>query len=1072
MQKNKKTHGAVSVFLVLILVPCIVVSSIFVDISRVHLSKNVAASSADLALNSLMTNYDYDLSDWYGLAASCQSIDEFYEISAEYFLRMLSSQGISDEEIVLISDYYANATNDDTIYDLLEMENLTDTGDIIKPISGADMTNAALVKNQVVEFMKYRAPIELTTDIIERLQNDTSVTEAVEAEENKPLVDDKTEYYEAEGELLAAAFNSYVAIYDYFSSARGNGMTNDKLKEYADNLTDYKNAYEAIHKLMISNLWNTSGLSQYTRVTVSLDAYSYDEKSTEIYSRTETKDGVTEYYINGEKITNLLQGLETAIGEFDTAKSNYVTASASFMSNLPGSGASQANSVQWWVRMDRAVNASSGTNYTSELRDKAKKMLDAYAKVLAIKSCKLEEDAPDDWETRYGSLTDAVETRQTNYLTGNVVNNGDSYLKAVKMLEDVSANNIDAIQPSGVSIIVDGQSKTVEEVVPYISGKLNEIKTELQNYIDLLDIAIDGNEYDFSVPKNDRVKSLDKLLQLVDTYNEKKTDWSNTADNTNTNMGGKDREEISKIEDVYEKINSASVTEMKSRLKNIRTQFQTVITAIDSMKYGSKKAVKLNSYSSFKAQAGTQVSESGIGLTNQEIESYASSTFSKLFAPNTEKVLVLNHTSDVQYNPEINPETGSVSTPELFMFFQSKFGGLSKQDVTQKKDELDDGKSVGENKADEAKNKGRYTGGGTDITKDFSSEGNFNLIDGSISGCMDLIEGLIALDVTDIRDDLYVTSYMMNMFSYATYENEGMYQLVDKKTDLTLGNYEEKYNAVKGSAGRKGSWLSDALVDEYNKSLTNKMINKENNAAYEAEIEYILYGGRDDKGNSDNVKSVYNDIYGIRYVLNLVSGFKNFWRSNSADNTTAVAIETIAALIASATGGIVPEPLTKVILIPILTVFETSKDLDRLEAGFPVELFKVESDDWWIKVPELESVGSFTSALSGAFDGPNKDKGLFYSDYLTLFVYLGLASENSAKAMYERMAEVIQANIRKLSGENDYSMSKAKVYFELNAEIRVKPLMLTLPIFNEYENDLDTKTDWCTFKVSAIRGYT
>lgn len=70
----------------------------------------------------------------------------------------------------------------------------------------------------------------------------------------------KTEYYEAEGELLTAAFNSYLAIFDYFSAARENQMSADKLKNYADSLTDYKNAYKQIHKLMVSNLWNTAGL--------------------------------------------------------------------------------------------------------------------------------------------------------------------------------------------------------------------------------------------------------------------------------------------------------------------------------------------------------------------------------------------------------------------------------------------------------------------------------------------------------------------------------------------------------------------------------------------------------------------------------------------------------------------------------------------------------------------------------------------------------------------------------------------------------------------------------------------
>ena len=75
----RKNHGAISVFLILILVPCMLVSSIFVDISRVQLSKAVAESSAELALNTLKTYYDYDLSRYYGLMGSCQNISDYYE---------------------------------------------------------------------------------------------------------------------------------------------------------------------------------------------------------------------------------------------------------------------------------------------------------------------------------------------------------------------------------------------------------------------------------------------------------------------------------------------------------------------------------------------------------------------------------------------------------------------------------------------------------------------------------------------------------------------------------------------------------------------------------------------------------------------------------------------------------------------------------------------------------------------------------------------------------------------------------------------------------------------------------
>ena len=73
--KLNNSRGAISVFLVLILVPCIVVVCLFGDISRVELSKAEASSAGDLALYSLMSHYDEELKEYYGLVASCQNIE-------------------------------------------------------------------------------------------------------------------------------------------------------------------------------------------------------------------------------------------------------------------------------------------------------------------------------------------------------------------------------------------------------------------------------------------------------------------------------------------------------------------------------------------------------------------------------------------------------------------------------------------------------------------------------------------------------------------------------------------------------------------------------------------------------------------------------------------------------------------------------------------------------------------------------------------------------------------------------------------------------------------------------------
>lgn len=65
-----KTKGVVSVFLVIILVPMMVISALFVDASRVQLAGSVATSAGDLALNTALTDYD-SLLKYYWSSCAC-----------------------------------------------------------------------------------------------------------------------------------------------------------------------------------------------------------------------------------------------------------------------------------------------------------------------------------------------------------------------------------------------------------------------------------------------------------------------------------------------------------------------------------------------------------------------------------------------------------------------------------------------------------------------------------------------------------------------------------------------------------------------------------------------------------------------------------------------------------------------------------------------------------------------------------------------------------------------------------------------------------------------------------------
>lgn len=1101
MYMSKRTRGAVSVFLVIILVPCMLVSSLFVDLGRVFLSKSMANSAGDLALNSLLTHYDSLLKDWYGMAVSCQSIDKFYKESGEFFLDMMKSQDLTDAQLATIVNEVTYGSDNKEIADLLQMECLGDASGLVSPVKGSSLADAAMMKSEIVEFMKYRAPIEMTESIIERIRDDDSVKDAHDAEPDKPLSDAKQAYGEALSDLIKYSYNTYWAIRDFCPIEKSPEISNELIRDYEPQLEDYREIYYCMNKTAIACLVNTQGLKQYKRLTIPLNEYTdtYTYQHSDVYS----EHNGDSYIINGDRITQLLDDLGAKIDDFFEEKDdNFVKAvkNSDLMNNLPAGttfdiGDLEANNtavnpIQWWVRMDEIADS-----HTPALVDAAEEMLKAYAKVCAIDGCTIGDDAPLRWATRAADLKDRVKEAQEKYLTENKVDANDDYLRIVNKLETVSKNNLRRIDADNYSFSPENRTfaaVNMSAAPGVISTALNNIKTLMQNKVLLLNRIINGG---FNNIPTKVILPLDALADYAAEVKNKLQSWKNEAEKSTTDMGEKDRDEIE--HEIEEKL-SANITkpkviELKKRLQNIKEQLESVITKIDAIMYNAVKIADIKSINDFLARvnSGNFINPHEIPLKNNEIFNYAHDKFSRMFVPNadlTKPFVKWSHLDDDNYNPVIYPVdqdgevfheySGKVKTPELYSFLHEQFRSKPRNTVEDKEKEAEDGKAAGADKETEAKEKGRYHGGGGNIPHDFSAADKFGLINDSFDGVTNLFTSLIHLDIGNIIDDLYATSYIMNMFSYATYKVEGLYNLCPNKDSLKLkppgkdgGYYPRAYDGYIGSPNadkesNKGKWLSTDLKDAYNKSLTNKMINLENNLGYEAEVEYILFGGAD---NNDNVRAAYSKIFVIRLALNSVSGYANFW-----DN---IAVNTAASAIQAATGGIIPAFVTKIVLIPILAAFETAIDLNKLEAGFPVPLYKRGADDWTIKLPEASNgIAGFVELLNGknGDNEPNPKKGLFYSDYLTAFVYMGLNGRDSVEAaMYQRVAEVIQANMRKISKKDNYTMKKAQVYFQLNAEIRVKPLMLSLPLFNgdEYENNPAESTDWRTYKIRVVRGY-
>ena len=105
----------------------------------------------------------------------------------------------------------------------------------------------------------------------------------------------------------------------------------------------------------------------------------------------------------------------------------------------------------------------------------------------------------------------------------------------------------------------------------------------------------------------------------------------------------------------------------------------------------------------------------------------------------------------------------------------------------------------------------------------------------------------------------------------------------------------------------------------------------------------------------------------------------------------------------------------------------------------PVELVKNKDQLTWTYA------GYSEKAVSG--------KGFFYSDYLKLILFTKLTGNNEY-AVYARIADVIQANMgQKISNNSGFVMKKANVYYSAEANLKVEPLMLNLPLRWNYRTD-------------------
>ena len=204
LKTKKRIQGSISIFLVIILVPTMLLSGLLVDLSRFSMAKAMISSAGDLTMNAALADYDAILKEVYGLFAISQDDADLYKNLNEYFKTTLVSNGVVGEKDsknyvdtllgnlrqYLYVDKNSGEVNMNDVSNLFDMQISAEAA--VKGAEGSTLANPTILKKQIVEYMKYRAPINIGLSFFSSLNSISKSGQQAEVVQSKITAEEKT----------------------------------------------------------------------------------------------------------------------------------------------------------------------------------------------------------------------------------------------------------------------------------------------------------------------------------------------------------------------------------------------------------------------------------------------------------------------------------------------------------------------------------------------------------------------------------------------------------------------------------------------------------------------------------------------------------------------------------------------------------------------------------------------------------------------------------------------------------------------------------------------------------------
>lgn len=242
--KGRGQEGAITVFLSIILLIMITLAGVIVDAARVNIAGPQIQRAVETSVRSSLAGYYKPLKEQYGLFALNENGEERLKETIEEYINknlMINKEYLDEDKIGKYVDLYD-----------YEIESIS-----VEPIF--NLTENPVTRQQILEYMKYRAPKDLVEEFIDKLKMFKRAGTTSEIYERKVNLDKKMKKVEniqrdiyknvyGESETYRFLFWEFERPMKYFVRGLSKGECSSKINNYVGTIYSYKSLKEKLEE--------------------------------------------------------------------------------------------------------------------------------------------------------------------------------------------------------------------------------------------------------------------------------------------------------------------------------------------------------------------------------------------------------------------------------------------------------------------------------------------------------------------------------------------------------------------------------------------------------------------------------------------------------------------------------------------------------------------------------------------------------------------------------------------------------------------------------------------------------